>query len=539
MKKIIYCIITLLIIITGSLSSQSLNNDIKFCVISDVHLYDTTLGIKGSAFQAYLMQDRKLLVESEPILRSAINIVKSEKPSFLLITGDLTKDGEKQVHHLLAKYLDSLKTAGIPSYVIPGNHDIANPDAMSFSGDTKTPVPSVTDKEFAEIYNDYGFSSAIARDDSSLSYIIEPAEGLWIFALDACRYKENTTTPIVGGRYSETTLEWIKTNLIKAKNQNKVVIGMMHHGILEHYTGQKIFFPDYVVDNYETVSKMFAQYGLNIVFTGHYHAQDITFRNYTAAETGGKAAGIYDIETGSLVTNPNPVRTVTLSKDLSMNIKTTDVTQIDFPTDTLTFPEYSLSYLAAGLNVLVPYILTLPATSGGYGLSADEAASVTPYFVQAFAAHYRGDEIPSVELLAAIQSFMSSSDPKMIMLGSALGTLWTDIAPADNNYIINNITTSVKHEDEFSQPSSLTLSQNYPNPFNPTTNIRFNIKEPGYVTLKVYDTIGREITTLTNEYKQAGEYNIPFNASSFASGVYYYSIKQGNKVLTKSMILVK
>jgi len=539
MKKINYYVF-LFILFTGSrLYAQSLTNDVKFCVISDVHLYDTTLGTTGTAFQSYLMQDRKLLVESEPILRSAINIIKSEKPSFLLITGDLTKDGEKQVHQLLAKYLDSLKAAGIPSYVIPGNHDIANPDAMSFSGATKTPVPSVTAEEFAEIYKEYGFSSAISRDDSSLSYIFEPVDGLWIFALDACRYKENTTTPIVGGKFSESTLEWIKSNLLKAKSENKVVLGMMHHGILEHYAGQKLFFPEYVVDDYQAVSKMFVQNGLNIVFTGHYHAQDITYKSYTADELNGTAAGIYDIETGSLVTNPNPVRTVTLSKNLSFDIKTTDVTEIDFPTDTMSFSEYSLSYLAAGLNVLVPYILTSPASSGGYGLSADEAASVTPYFVQAFAAHYRGDETPSAELIATIQAFMSSSDANMVLLGTALGTLWTDIAPSDNNYTINSISTSVKNNAETAVPSTLTLYQNYPNPFNPVTNIKFNLTQPGYVSLKIYDVMGSEITTLVNEFKQAGEYSLPFNASSLASGAYYYTLKQGSYIISKNMILVK
>jgi DNA repair exonuclease SbcCD nuclease subunit len=484
------------------------------------------------------MQDRKLLVESESILKSAIDIIKAENPAFLLVAGDLTKDGERINHEMLADYLAKLKTAGIPSFVVPGNHDIANPHAMSFSGDIATPVASVTPEEFVQIYNDFGFSSAIYRDDSSLSYIAEPSEGIWLFAIDGCRYKENTTSPITGGKLSETTLEWIKENLIKAKNENKIPVGMIHHGILEHYTGQKLFFPDYVIDDYINISKLFAQYGMKIVFTGHYHAQDITYKSYSADEMpDGNAAEIYDIETGSLVTNPNSVRTITLSSDLSLDIKTTGVTEIDFPTDTLTFPEYSESYLAAGLSVLVPYLLTLPAEEGGYGLPAETAQTVTPYFVQAFAAHYKGDEAPSAETINFITYLNSSGDPNMLLLGSALGTLWTDLNPSDNAYTIGNISAVV--DENIQLPLSSELYQNYPNPFNPATTIKYSIAEQGLVSLKLFDILGREISTLINEEKPAGEYSIVYNASALASGVYFCRLQVNDFTSSKKLILMK
>ncbi len=83
------------------------------------------------------------------------------------------------------------------------------------------------------------------------------------------------------------------------------------------------------------------------------------------------------------------------------------------------------------------------------------------------------------------------------------------------------------------------LSQNYPNPFNPSTNIGFRIAESGFVTLKIYDVLGREVSALVNEYKTAGKYKVEFNASNLPSGVYIYKLKTGNFVQTKKMILLK
>ncbi len=83
------------------------------------------------------------------------------------------------------------------------------------------------------------------------------------------------------------------------------------------------------------------------------------------------------------------------------------------------------------------------------------------------------------------------------------------------------------------------LAQNYPNPFNPTTNIQYRIPEREFVTLKVYDVLGCEVTTLVNEEKPSGSYEIEFNAEILASGVYYYQIKAGDFIQTKKMVLLK
>lgn len=88
-------------------------------------------------------------------------------------------------------------------------------------------------------------------------------------------------------------------------------------------------------------------------------------------------------------------------------------------------------------------------------------------------------------------------------------------------------------------PSTFSLSQNYPNPFNPATLIKFSIPVNGNVTLKVYDIIGNEVATLVNEYKEAGLFEVNFNAQEFSSGIYLYQLKSANFIETRKMTLIK
>ncbi len=88
-------------------------------------------------------------------------------------------------------------------------------------------------------------------------------------------------------------------------------------------------------------------------------------------------------------------------------------------------------------------------------------------------------------------------------------------------------------------PKEYKLSQNYPNPFNPVTKINFAIPKSGFVTMKVYDMLGREVVKLVNENKTAGNYSVDFNASNLTSGVYFYRLEVNGFVDTKKMMLVK
>lgn len=83
------------------------------------------------------------------------------------------------------------------------------------------------------------------------------------------------------------------------------------------------------------------------------------------------------------------------------------------------------------------------------------------------------------------------------------------------------------------------LFDNYPNPFNPATTIKYQTPNAGFVTLKVYDVLGNEVTTLVNERKEEGRYQITFDASSLSSGVYIYQMRINDFIDTKKMILMK
>jgi hypothetical protein len=88
-------------------------------------------------------------------------------------------------------------------------------------------------------------------------------------------------------------------------------------------------------------------------------------------------------------------------------------------------------------------------------------------------------------------------------------------------------------------PSQFELSQNYPNPFNPTTMIAFSLPKRTFVTLKVYDAIGREVSNLVSEELGEGKYSVKWNGEGLASGVYYYRLQAGDFVTTKKLLLLQ
>jgi len=121
------------------------------------------------------------------------------------------------------------------------------------------------------------------------------------------------------------------------------------------------------------------------------------------------------------------------------------------------------------------------------------------------------------------------------------GNSFKDQRPWCVTWSVNNITyndlTDVNQDSKI--PLSFSLSQNYPNPFNPTTEIKYTIPQSGFVELKVYDVLGREVASLVNKEQSLGNYKIEFNASNLTSGIYIYRINTGNYSNTKKMILLQ
>jgi hypothetical protein len=118
--------------------------------------------------------------------------------------------------------------------------------------------------------------------------------------------------------------------------------------------------------------------------------------------------------------------------------------------------------------------------------------------------------------------------------------IWAEHSPGfitTIDYTATTNPTSVENEGE--QPNEYFLAQNFPNPFNPSTKISYGIQEAGVVNLKIYNILGSEVTTLVDEHKPAGNYEVSFGKSKLASGIYIYRLTVNNFVQTRKMILEK
>jgi len=393
--------------------------DVSFAVISDLHIYDVSLGSSGAAFEKTMNSDRKLLLNSIDLLDYATKAIINSGARFVLISGDLTKDGELINHRIITKKLKVLHSRGINVYVVPGNHDVNNPDSVKYEGDNTVPVPTVSAEDFAAIYGDLGFNAAIMRDDDSLSYVAEPVKGLWVLCIDACRYRENTPGQheIVSGKISQKTADWIAAVLRAAGDQKKAVMAVMHHGVAEHWKGKAKLHPDYLINDYAGFGEFLASWNVRLVFTGHYHANDITRPQF-----GDKF--IYDIATGSLVTAPCPIRYIKI-KDNVMQVRTETIVDKIYPgTD---FGQSARAFTKR--TIIYEALKTLKK----YKASDKDADYLANAVGDAFIAHYEGDEDPSKR-----PPFDSSelglwgrflySQYKYVLDG-----LWVDLPPADNN----------------------------------------------------------------------------------------------------------
>ena len=99
------------------------------------------------------------------------------------------------------------------------------------------------------------------------------------------------------------------------------------------------------------------------------------------------------------------------------------------------------------------------------------------------------------------------------------------------------ILTNVDYDSDI--PEYFSLYQNYPNPFNPTTTIKYQLGNDGFVNLKVFNALGEEVAELVNQYQKAGSYDLTFNAVNLPSGMYVYKLTSGSHVESKKMIMMK
>lgn len=399
----------------------------NFIVFSDPHIYDPDLGISGSAFESSLNTDRKLLRESTLIMEALIRNIESMEADFVLVAGDLTKDGELSSHRLAAFYLSQIETSGKSVYVVPGNHDINNGHSMRYVDSASRRVPTVTAEEFAGIYADFGYDESLFRDTASLSYVVEPKPGLWLLALDACLYSQNEPDmkPLTGGKFSASTLAWMEDTLLRAQREHKAVIAMIHHGIVEHYKGQDKDFGEYIVDNYIEIANLLSAYNVRLALSGHYHAQDITLH-----QTHNNKDFIYDIETGSLVTWPCPYRLIEINGMQKVIIRSDHITSIEgFHGN---FHDYAYNFIRCSVEDIAYDLIS------SYGVRQDEAQLLSKRAADAVMAHYQGDELLPA-LKEALPSHGLGLMARLVVLTQKdfIDSLWHDLEPQDNNVILD------------------------------------------------------------------------------------------------------
>lgn len=396
----------------------------RFAVMSDLHYYDASLGTSGKAFEDYLADDRKLLRQSGEILDEGIKIIGAEKADFILVPGDLTKDGEKINHQSVKRKLDVLAARVRKIYVVPGNHDIMNGHAKRYRGDTTEPVDTVSSEDFRKIYAAYGYAAPVASDKASLSYVVEPVGGLWVLALDSCLWRKQKPggNPITDGEFTNETMQWIEDILIRSKREKKAVIAFMHHGIVEHYPHNEKFYGAYIVNNAEEVAGLFAAYGVRMVFTGHFHAQDITLHR----QKDGKQF-VFDIETGSFVTYPCPFRVVSISKGQQARIESRFIGSIASMRQG--FRQYARRYVFEGTVGMADKALK------GYRVSKKDMRVVSPVVAEAYVVHLTGDEKKPEKMFPEGLGLMG----KVVMRfqGNLIKGWYTDLPPADGRIVID------------------------------------------------------------------------------------------------------
>lgn len=319
-----------------AMPAEDYASSLKIAVISDIHYLAPEMIKNTSDFQYTMNYDRKLLAESDVILDNFLNAVRSDKPDVLLVPGDLSSNGELICHQKVAEKLQSLQ-ADLPDlkiYVTTGNHDINNADGKDYNTEDGNAVAAemTTPQQFENIYDFvYSDESVIARfvpaegkQAGGLSYAARPCEGFTFIVVDSCMYSADVTasgadTAEVGGVIGADLETWIIQQTEEAKQRGDVVMAMMHHSVVPHFSLEPTLLSEFIVTDYEHVASMFADAGINFVFTGHMHANDI------AAYTSPNGNTVYDIQTGSSITYPSPMRFASIEKSESsttLNITT-------------------------------------------------------------------------------------------------------------------------------------------------------------------------------------------------------------------------
>lgn len=270
--------------------AEPMENGKRIVWLTDVHYLADSLTDRGEAFQNMVEHgDGKLTNYVWEITDAALEEIPMLSPDVVILSGDLTLEGERKSHEELAQKLDQLEQEGIQVVVIPGNHDINNPSASVYSGTDRYPAEPASPKDFERIYGNFGYLEAASRDAYSLSYTYDLGPSMRLLMLDTCQYE---TSNKIGGMIKTETYQWIEEQLEKAREDSVILLPVAHHNLLQE---SKVYVDDCTIEHSEELIHMLEEENIPLFLSGHLHVQHF-MRNHDI--------GIYEIVTSSLSTPP-------------------------------------------------------------------------------------------------------------------------------------------------------------------------------------------------------------------------------------------
>lgn len=281
----------LVLVVAGVLGYQ--NRPTKILVATDIHYLSPALNDHGACFEKTILNgDGKALAYIDELTDAFVEQVIREKPAALILSGDLTLNGEKQSHLDLAQKLRRVTGAGIPVLVLPGNHDLNSGYAVRFTGKTYEPVENLKPAQFDEVYAEFGYNGASSRDEASRSYVFPLSDELRVLMVDV-----NT----IGneGVLKPETLDWVKTQLEEARQAGARVLAVSHQNLMAH---SESISAGFVMGGAEELLALYEEYDVICNLSGHIHMQ----------HTAKSESGFFEAATGSLAVSPNQYARLTL-----------------------------------------------------------------------------------------------------------------------------------------------------------------------------------------------------------------------------------
>ena len=244
----------------------------SFWVISDTHLIADSLHDDGQAFsQMQKTSQGKDLYYQETALSAFVRMAEEKKPAAIIVTGDVTFNGERVSAERFAEIFKPLTKTKL--LVLPGNHDIYDGWAREFHGKKQYYAGQISPRMWRNIFRT-SYETAVSVDNSSLAYSVQLNPDYLLILADSNDYgkEESSTAPATAGFLGKEQRKWIKEQLQYASQNNLRVIFCMHHNLYVHNPAVN---KGYVVDDYRELRKLLAQYNVKLVFSGHIHAQNI------------------------------------------------------------------------------------------------------------------------------------------------------------------------------------------------------------------------------------------------------------------------